>query len=79
MPNLANPNANKRRAANLKIKESHRLKALHIELNKMGQLSHYTEDTMKLKASVLHTPIDSFDSHKDHRMAMCLAPLAAAL
>ena len=61
---------------NLKIKESHRLKALHIELNKMGQLSHYTEDTMKLKASVLHTPIDSFDSHKDHRMAMCLAPFA---
>ena len=60
----------------LKIKESHRLKALHIELNKIGQSSKYTEDTMELEASVLHTPTDSFDSHKDHRMAMCLAPFA---
>ena len=61
---------------NLKIKESHRLKALHTELNKIGQSSKYTEDTMELEASVLHTPTDSFDSHKDHRMAMCLAPFA---
>lgn len=61
---------------NLKLKESHRLKALHIELNKIGQISYYTEDTMQLEASILHTPIESFDSHNDHRMAMCLAPFA---
>ena len=61
---------------NLKLKESHRLKALHIELNKIGQISYYTEDTMQLEASVLHTPTESFDSHNDHRMAMCLAPFA---
>ena len=61
---------------NLKLKESHRLKALHIELNKIGQISYFTEDTMQLEASILHTPIESFDSHNDHRMAMCLAPFA---
>ena len=61
---------------NLKYKESHRLKALHIELNKIGQLSRYFEDTMEFKASILHAPIESFNSHNDHRMAMCLAPLA---
>jgi 3-phosphoshikimate 1-carboxyvinyltransferase len=61
---------------NLKLKESHRLKALHIELNKIGQLSHYTKDTIQLGASILHSPTESFDSHNDHRMAMCLAPFA---
>ena len=61
---------------NLKLKESHRLKALHIELNKIGQISYYTEDTMQLEASILHTPTESFDSHNDHRMAMCIAPFA---
>ncbi|MBL6663707.1 MAG: 3-phosphoshikimate 1-carboxyvinyltransferase [Flavobacteriales bacterium] len=61
---------------NLKLKESHRLKALHIELNKIGQLSRYSEDTIQLESSVLHTPTESFDSHNDHRMAMCLAPFA---
>ncbi len=61
---------------NLKLKESHRLKALHIELNKIGQLSQYSEDTMQLEASDLHIPKETFDSHEDHRMAMCLAPFA---
>ena len=61
---------------NLKLKESHRLKALHIELNKIGQYSRYSEDTIQLESSVLHTPTESFDSHNDHRMAMCLAPFA---
>ena len=61
---------------NLKLKESHRLKALHIELKKIGQQSHYNEDTIKLEASTLHIPTESFDSHNDHRMAMCLSPLA---
>jgi len=61
---------------NLKLKESHRLKALHMELNKIGQHSRYSEDTIQLEASILHTPTESFDSHNDHRMAMCLAPFA---
>lgn len=61
---------------NLKLKESHRLKALHMELNKIGQHSRYSEDTIQLESSVLHTPTESFDSHNDHRMAMCLAPFA---
>ena len=61
---------------NLKYKESHRLKALHLEFNKIGQLSRYYEDTMELEASILHAPTESFNSHNDHRMAMCLAPFA---
>ena len=61
---------------NLKLKESHRLKALHMELNKIGQHSRYSEVTIQLESSVLHTPTESFDSHNDHRMAMCLAPFA---
>ena len=61
---------------NLKLKESHRLKALHVELNKIGQHSRYSEDTIQLESSVLHTPTESFDSHNDHRMAMCLASFA---
>ena len=61
---------------NLKLKESHRLKALHMELNKIGQHSRYSEGIIQLESSVLHTPTESFDSHNDHRMAMCLAPFA---
>jgi 3-phosphoshikimate 1-carboxyvinyltransferase len=61
---------------NLKLKESHRLKALQSELNKIGQDSKYNEDSLKLYASELHPPTAIFESHKDHRMAMCIAPLA---
>ncbi len=61
---------------NLKLKESHRLKALHMELNKIGQNNRYSEGNIQLESSVLHTPTESFDSHNDHRMAMCLAPFA---
>ncbi|MEC8273900.1 MAG: 3-phosphoshikimate 1-carboxyvinyltransferase [Bacteroidota bacterium] len=61
---------------NLKLKESHRLKALNIELNKIGQQSRYYDDTIQLESSILHSPIESFDSHNDHRTAMCLAPFA---
>lgn len=61
---------------NLKLKESHRLKALHMELNKIGQNNRYSKGTIQLESSVLHTPTESFDSHNDHRMAMCLAPFA---
>ena len=61
---------------NLKLKESHRLKALQSELKKIGQRSEYNENSIKLYASELHPPTSIFESHKDHRMAMCLAPLA---
>ncbi len=61
---------------NLKLKESHRLKALNLELNKIGQHSRYSEDTIQLNSCILYTPTESFDSHDDHRMAMCLAPFA---
>ena len=61
---------------NLKLKESHRLQALHNELNKMGQQSHYTDHSFELKSSDLHAPTEYFKSYNDHRMAMCLAPFA---
>jgi 3-phosphoshikimate 1-carboxyvinyltransferase len=61
---------------NLKLKESHRLKALQNELQKIGQYCEYTENSIFLKSSEIHAPKLAFDSHNDHRMAMCLAPLA---
>ena len=61
---------------NLKLKESHRLKALNIELNKIGQHSRYSDESIQLESCILHSPTESFDSHNDHRMAMCLAPFA---
>ena len=48
----------------------------HVELNKIGQHSRYSENTIQLESCVLHTPTESFDSHNDHRMAMCIAPFA---
>ena len=47
-----------------------------MELNKIGQHSRYSENTIQLESCVLHAPTESFDSHNDHRMAMCLAPFA---
>jgi len=61
---------------NLKYKESHRLMALHKELSKIGQKCRYSESNFSLLTSQLHKPNEVFDTHNDHRMAMCLAPLA---
>jgi 3-phosphoshikimate 1-carboxyvinyltransferase len=60
----------------LKIKETDRLKALYIELTKLGGNVEVTEDTLTLsKHSRIRKNI-RIDTYDDHRMAMAFAPLA---
>ncbi|MGV6830730.1 MAG: 3-phosphoshikimate 1-carboxyvinyltransferase [bacterium] len=59
----------------LKIKETDRLEALKIEIEKFGAMVHITEDSLQLKpASNLKDGV-SIDTYNDHRMAMAFAPL----
>ena len=59
----------------LKIKETDRLSALKIELEKLGATIHITDESLevvsakKLNANVL------IETYQDHRMAMAFAPL----
>lgn len=59
---------------NLKYKESHRLMALNKELLKIGQKTRFNNSEFEIISSILNPPIESFETHNDHRMAMCLAP-----
>ncbi|MFP4846981.1 3-phosphoshikimate 1-carboxyvinyltransferase [Winogradskyella sp. PE311] len=59
----------------LKIKETDRLVALKIELEKLGAEVIITEATLHLKKSKLINPNISIATYKDHRMAMAFAPL----
>jgi len=61
----------------LYIKETNRVEALKIELNKVGVTMTESEDAafeieQKGKAYIQEP---TFDTYQDHRMAMCLAPL----
>jgi len=60
----------------LKIKETDRLEALKIELEKLGATVSITEESLHLKASnSIHNRI-KIDTYQDHRMAMAFAPLS---
>ena len=60
----------------LKIKETDRLEALHIELSKLGAPISVTDKTLTLEPST-HIKSDvAIDTYHDHRMAMAFAPLA---
>ena len=60
----------------LKIKETDRLKALEIELTKLGATVTTTDDTITLEPkTVMHSNI-KIETYNDHRMAMAFAPLA---
>lgn len=60
----------------LKIKETDRLEALKIEIEKLGGTIKCTDDSLKLK-SVKHLKENiAIDTYNDHRMAMAFAPLA---
>ena len=60
----------------LKIKETDRLKALEIELTKLGAIVTTTEDAITLEPkTVIHSNI-KIETYNDHRMAMAFAPLA---
>ena len=59
----------------LKIKETDRLEALKIEIEKFGATVHITEDSLQLEpAKNLITDV-RIETYNDHRMAMAFAPL----
>jgi 3-phosphoshikimate 1-carboxyvinyltransferase len=64
----------------LKIKETDRIKALQVELKKIGVNLIEKYLTCKLDCSGLHFPEKvSISTYDDHRMAMAFAPLALKL
>ena len=66
----------------LKIKETDRLLALKIEIEKLGGNVHITNDSLHLEANTLFESDKiqfteaSIATYNDHRMAMAFAPLA---
>lgn len=60
----------------LKIKETDRLEALKIEIEKLGGDVTITDDSLRLAASKSIKSEISIDTYHDHRMAMAFAPLA---
>lgn len=60
----------------LKIKETDRLEALKIELEKLGAKIKVTNDSLLLEASGVINSNVAIATYNDHRMAMAFAPLA---
>jgi len=59
----------------LKIKETNRLEALKVELEKLGATIMITGESLHLKKSNLIQNNIAIDTYQDHRMAMAFAPL----
>ena len=60
----------------LKIKETDRLKALYVELTKLGATIKVTNDSLHLSPDTNFIENCSISTYNDHRMAMAFAPLA---
>jgi len=60
----------------LKIKETDRLVALKNELEKFGAVINITDDSLSIDGYNSYTEIPTLETYNDHRMAMCMAPLA---
>ncbi len=60
----------------LKIKETDRLKALKVELEKLGGVVRITENSFHLEENSSILENVKIDTYQDHRMAMAFAPLA---
>ncbi|WP_324025554.1 3-phosphoshikimate 1-carboxyvinyltransferase [Maribacter sp. BPC-D8] len=60
----------------LKIKETDRLEALHIELSKLGADISVTDKTLTIVPTSEINADVAIDTYNDHRMAMAFAPLA---
>ena len=60
----------------LKIKETDRLTALKIEIEKLGGNVFITDDSLELKTNTSILDGITIDTYNDHRMAMAFAPLA---
>ena len=59
----------------LKIKETDRIEALKVELEKLGAIISITNDSLELRFSGVINQNISIDTYNDHRMAMAFAPL----
>ena len=59
----------------LKIKETDRLEALKVELEKLGAIISITNDSLELRFSGVINQNISINTYNDHRMAMAFAPL----
>lgn len=60
----------------LKIKETDRLQALKNELEKVGAVVEITDDRLQILGYKNYNETPIFETYNDHRMAMCMAPLA---
>ncbi|MEP1487992.1 MAG: 3-phosphoshikimate 1-carboxyvinyltransferase [Algibacter sp.] len=60
----------------LKIKETDRLVALKVEIEKLGGSVEITDKSLHLTASTIIKSMVSIATYNDHRMAMAFAPLA---
>ena len=60
----------------LKIKETNRLLALKIELEKLGAKVVITNDSLHIQSSKINTKNGVIITYQDHRMALAFAPLA---
>lgn len=60
----------------LKIKETDRLQALQNELSKFGAIVVITNDSLTITGYNIFEETPKLATYNDHRMAMCMAPLA---
>lgn len=60
----------------LKIKETDRLVALKNELEKFGAIITITDDSLTIDGYNDFSETPTLETYNDHRMAMCMAPLA---
>jgi len=60
----------------LKIKETDRLVALKVELEKLGAMVEITDKSLHLRSSNKTNENIAIDTYQDHRMAMAFTPLA---
>jgi 3-phosphoshikimate 1-carboxyvinyltransferase len=64
----------------LTIKETDRIKAIKVELEKLGCVVDTTEDSLWIKTGITNKKqAIKVSTYKDHRMAMAFAPLALIL
>jgi len=64
----------------LTIKETNRIEALKIELEKLGAKVEVTSNTLTIKKGIkASSKVFTVDTYKDHRMAMAFAPLKLIL
>ncbi|MCR4955213.1 MAG: 3-phosphoshikimate 1-carboxyvinyltransferase [Lachnospiraceae bacterium] len=59
----------------LRIKESDRVSAMCMELEKLGIESVIDENRVEIKKGELHPPTESIDGHNDHRIVMAMTLL----